>query len=55
VETSAITMMTVTETMVMQLGMLPQSLVVVVVNDHEADDKNEEADNENKDDADAVD
>eukprot|EP00957_Ditylum_brightwellii_P033315 2524574-Ditylum_brightwellii.AAC.1 len=42
------TTMTVTETMIMNLEILPQSLSDVVVNDHNEDD---EADNENKDDA----
>eukprot|EP00957_Ditylum_brightwellii_P063978 4853456-Ditylum_brightwellii.AAC.1 len=54
-ETSAITMMIVMETMVMKLDILPQSLVVVVVNNHEADNKNNVADDENKGNADAVD
>eukprot|EP00957_Ditylum_brightwellii_P131582 10034756-Ditylum_brightwellii.AAC.1 len=39
--------------MVMELEILPQSLVVVVVNNHEADNKNDDADDKNKDDADA--
>eukprot|EP00957_Ditylum_brightwellii_P135803 10357735-Ditylum_brightwellii.AAC.1 len=44
-------MMTVTETIVMKLEILPQSLVVLVVNNHEADNKNNEADSKNKDNA----
>eukprot|EP00957_Ditylum_brightwellii_P119418 9110344-Ditylum_brightwellii.AAC.1 len=41
------------EMMVMKLEILRQSLAVVVVNDHKADNKNNEAGNKNKDDADA--
>eukprot|EP00957_Ditylum_brightwellii_P090839 6917178-Ditylum_brightwellii.AAC.1 len=48
-------MMVLTETMVMKLEILPQSLAVVVINNHEADGKNNEADNKNKDNTDTVD
>eukprot|EP00957_Ditylum_brightwellii_P004737 360178-Ditylum_brightwellii.AAC.1 len=54
-ETPAITMMTATETMFMKHEILPQSLVIIVVNAHKADNKNNEAGDKNKDNADAVD
>eukprot|EP00957_Ditylum_brightwellii_P155905 11868158-Ditylum_brightwellii.AAC.1 len=38
--------------MVVKIEILPQSLVVIVINNHEADNQNDESDGKNKDDAD---